>query len=267
MIPDAPVARPLDATSSDPAVLLRRLTWPVALVVALAVAAAWYVTWASSDLAMGVLMAPAMAAPSDLLLVFLLLTVMMVAMMLPSALPMVLTYHEISKLEHGEPTRPADRLGTAVFGSAYFVVWGLFSLLAFLAFSLLGLLGPLTGLLAVVPGAVLVVAGAWQVTRTKEACLTHCQSPVGFVMQRWRAGRLGALRMGTRHAAYCIGCCWLFMLVLFVSGAMSLAWMGGISVAIFAEKLGWRPVLVTRVIGGLLVVAGALVLVQAVLVL
>lgn len=265
MITNVSDALPLDAASSDPSVLLRRLTWPVALAVALAVAAAWYVTWASTDLAMGVLMAPAMAAPSDLLLVFLLLTVMMVAMMLPSALPMVLTYHEISRLEHGEPTRRPDRLGTAVFGSSYFIVWGAFSLLAFLALSLLGLLGPLTGFLAVLPGSVLVVAGAWQATQTKEACLTHCQSPLGFIMQRWRAGRLGALRMGTRHAAYCIGCCWLFMLVLFVSGAMSLVWMAGISAAIFVEKVGWRPALVPRAIGGLLVLAGVLVLARAVL--
>ena len=230
---------------------------------ALAVAGAWYVTWASADLTMGVLMAPTMAAPTDLLLVFLLLTVMMVAMMLPSALPMVLTYHELSRLDHGAPTKPADRVGTTVFASAYFVVWGLFSLVAFFVLSFLGLLGPLAGLLAVLPGAILLAAGAWQVTRTKGVCLTHCQSPLGFIMQHWRGGRAGAWRMGASHAAYCIGCCWLFMLVLFVSGAMSLVWMAGISVAIFVEKVGWRPTLTPRVIGAILVVAGALVLAQA----
>ncbi len=208
-------------------------------------------------------MAPGMAASSDLALVGLLLVVMMVAMMLPSALPMVLTYHELSRLENGEPTKAPDRLGTGVFASAYFVVWGLFSVGALVALSVLGLLGPLAGLGALVPAGVLIAAGVWQVTRTKEVCLTHCQSPLGFVMQHWRAGRTGAWRMGADHALYCIGCCWLFMLVLFVTGAMSLLWMGLLSLVIFAEKIGWRPAAVVRAIGALFVLGGAAFLVQA----
>ncbi len=249
----------MDAQANDsPALLFRRITWPVAVAVVAAVVAAWYITWATSDLTMGVLMSPQAAAASDLFLVFGLLTVMMVAMMLPSALPMVSTYYEISRLERGEPTRPPDRLGTVVFGSAYFVVWGLFSLVAFLALSVLGLLGPLSGLYVLLPGGILLAAGVWQITRAKDVCLTHCQSPFGFVMQHWHAGRAGAWRMGARHAFYCIGCCWLFMLVLFVTGAMSLVWMGVIAIAIFVEKLGWRPILVSRTIGLLLVAASAL---------
>lgn len=249
--------------SADPVGLLRKITWPVAAVVVIVVAASWYVTWASSDLTMGVLMAPGMAASTDLVLVFLLLVVMMVAMMLPSALPMVVTYHELSRLENGEPTKAPDRAGTAVFASAYFVIWGLFSLGAFVALSLLGFLGPLSGLWAVAPAGVLIAAGIWQVTRTKEVCLTHCQSPLGFVMQHWRSGRGGAWRMGADHALYCIGCCWLFMLALFVTGAMSLLWMGLISLAIFVEKTGWRPAAVVRAIGALFVLGGAAFLVQA----
>src|SRR5207244_866546 len=75
--------------------------------------------------------------------------------------------------------------------------------------------------------ATLFAGGLWQVTRTKEICLSHCTSPTGFVLQYWRSGRIGAMRMGFRHSLYCIGCCWLFMLVLFISGSMSLLWMGG----------------------------------------
>lgn len=236
----------------------------MALAVALAVAAAWYVTWATSDLAMGFVMAAPMGSWDAVPWAFLLLVVMMVAMMLPSALPMVLTYHDLSRLEGGEPTKPADVAGTAVFTSAYFAVWGLFAVAALIGLSAVGLLGPLDGTLALVPAGVLVAAGGWQVTRTKEACLTHCQSPMGFVMQHWRSGRVGAWRMGVRHALYCLGCCWLFMAVLFVMGAMSLAWMGAVSVAIFAEKVGWRRILVSRAIGVILVVAGILVAFQAV---
>ena len=246
------------ASGPDPAALLRRLTWPVAGAVALAVAASWYVSWATSGFAMGVLMAPAAASPSALLVVLLLLGVMMVAMMLPSALPVVLTYHRLTSTGR---ERPGERLGTAAFAASYFVVWGLFALAAYLALSALGLLGPLTGSLALAPGAVLVAAGTWQVTRTKGACLAHCQSPMGFLLLHWREGRLGAWRMGVRHAAYCIGCCWLFMLVLFIGGAMSLAWMAGISVAILVEKVGWRPSLTPQAIGVVLVAAGLAVLV------
>src|SRR2546425_925023 len=82
--------------------------------------------------------------------------------------------------------------------------------------------------------------------------------PMSFVLHHWRSGRSGAVRMGFRHSMYCIGCCWLFMLVLFISGSMSLLWMGGLSVVIFAEKLGVRTIMFSRVIGVLLVALGAL---------
>jgi len=116
----------------------------------------------------------------------------------------------------------------------------------------------MTGPLAFASAVTLVAAGLWQVTRTKEVCLTHCTSPMSFVLHHWRSGRAGAIRMGVRHSSYCIGCCWLFMLVLFVSGSMSLLWMGGLSVVIFAEKLGVRTTLFSRAIGVLLVALGAL---------
>ncbi len=196
---------------------------------------------------------------ADLTLFFVLLVVMMVAMMLPSALPMVLTYHGLTRLEAGRPTKPADLSATGAFTSAYFVVWGAFAVVALLGLMALGLLGPLSGTLAFVPAGVLVAAGIYQVTRTKEVCLHHCQSPMGFVMTHWRSGRLGALRMGLDHAAYCIGCCWLFMLVLFVAGSMSLLWMGALSVVIFVEKLGPKQLVVSRAIGVLLVILGGLV--------
>ena len=121
-----------------------------------------------------------------------------------------------------------------------------------------GLLGAVTGPFVFASAVTLVTAGVWQVTRTKEVCLTHCTSPMSFVLHHWRSGRIGAIRMGFRHSLYCIGCCWLFMLVLFISGSMSLLWMGGLSVVIFAEKLGVRTILFSRVIGVLLVALGAL---------
>jgi len=259
IVADDPMAPPL---------LLRGLTAPVATLVAVLVAAAWLVTWATSDVTMTLLGVPTLPpSPVDLALFFALLVVMMIAMMLPSALPMIVAFRGLTRLEGGRPVRPADRVATTLFVSAYFLVWGGFALVALLGLVALGLMsamaGSMTSPLAFVPAVTLLFAGAWQVTRTKEVCLTHCQSPMGFVLNHWRSGRSGAFRMGIRHAMYCIGCCWLFMLVLFVSGAMSLAWMGSVSLMIFVEKLGVRPLLVSRAICVLLITLGSLAAIGA----
>jgi len=242
----------VETAPAEPAGLLRHLTIPVAVAVALAVGAAWYATWTSADVLMA-LMAPSLLRSTDLVLFFALLVVMMVAMMLPS------------RLEAGRPTKPADDAATALFIAPYFLVWGAFGVAALLALSALGLMGAMTGPLAFASAGTLVAAGLWQVTRTKEVCLTHCTSPMSFVLHHWRSGRSGAVRMGFRHSLYCIGCCWLFMLVLFISGSMSLVWMGALSVVIFTEKLGVRQDLFARAIGVVLVALGGLAVFGAVL--
>lgn len=255
------------AGSGEPRDVLRSLTLPVGLVVVGIVAAAWYVTWSTGDASMAPFASP-LADPTAFGLALVLLIVMMVAMMLPSALPMILSYRSITRLEAGRPVRPPDQAATALFASAYFLLWGLFALAAFAGLAALGLASPMgmvNAWVLLASAGVLVAAGAWQVTRTKEVCLAHCQSPMGFVLHHWRSGRRGALRMGLRHAVYCIGCCWLFMIVLFVAGALSLVWMGLISVAIFVEKTGWRPAAVVRVIGAVLVLGGTAFLVQGLL--
>jgi len=256
------------ATSEAPTAptLLRQASVPVAVLVGLVTVLAWYVTWSTADLSMA-LMDPMMTpmGPSSLATFFVLLVVMMVAMMLPSALPMILAYRGLTRLEKGEPVRRADTLGTVLFVLPYFLVWGGFSVVALLGLMALGLLGPFTGALAFAPAVVFLAAGAYQFTRPKEVCLSHCESPMGFVMHHWRAGRSGAAGMGTRHALYCIGCCWLFMIVLFVVGAMSLVWMGIVAVFIFMEKVGSGRFPVARAIGVLLLILGGIVAVGAAL--
>ncbi len=249
---------------AEPTALLRRITIPVAAAVVLVVAGAWYATWTSADFLM-TLMAPSTITSTDLALFFALLLVMMVAMMLPSAMPMILAYRGLTRLEAGRIVKPADALGTFAFVAAYFLVWGAFGVAALFALMALGILGPWTGVAVLIPAATLVAAGVWQVTRTKAVCLKHCTSPMGFVMHHWRSGRVGAWRMGLRHSMYCVGCCWLFMIVLFVAGSMSLVWMGGLSIAILAEKLGVRTAFFSRMIGGVLLGLGALVALGALL--
>ncbi len=254
----------VETVPAEPAWLLRHLTVPVAAAVALAVGAAWYATWTSADVLMA-LTAPSLLRSTDLVLFFVLLVVMMVAMMLPSALPMIVAFRGMTRLEAGRPTKHADDAATALFIAPYFLVWGAFGVAALLALSALGIMGTMTGPLAFASAVTLVAAGLWQVTRTKEVCLTHCTSPMSFVLHHWRSGRSGAVRMGFRHSLYCIGCCWLFMLVLFISGSMSLVWMGALSVVIFTEKLGVRQDLFARAIGVVLVALGGLAVFGAVL--
>src|SRR5256885_8699803 len=220
-LPARPIGRAV-AEAVSPAVpdLLRRLTIPVAAAVGLIVSIAWYVTWASSNLTM-MLISPSAVGATDLALFFALIIVMMVAMMLPSALPMALAYYGITRLEDGRPTKPADVLGTVAFLIPYFVIWGLFGVAALLGLMDFGLIGSmLMGPTLFLSAGILIAAGLWQVTRTNEVCVSQRTSPTGFALQHWRRGRLGAMRLGVCHSMYCIGCCWLFLLVLFISGSM-----------------------------------------------
>jgi predicted metal-binding membrane protein len=108
-------------------------------------------------------------------------------------------------------------------------------------------------------GAILMVAGIYQLTPFKGACLTHCRSPLGFLMSRWRDGIVGALRLGIEHGTYCLGCCWALMCVLFVAGVMNLVWVAVLAIFVLAEKIAPPGPLLARVAGVAMITAGALV--------
>jgi predicted metal-binding membrane protein len=163
---------------------------------------------------------------------------MMAAMMLPSALPMVLLFDHMS---HERTTR-WNRLGsTWLFVGSYLTIWTLYGLAAF------GVYRAIAGLhlrfLAwdhsgpYVAGAVIALAGVYELTPLKSVCLRHCRSPLHFVLGGWKNGRLSAVRMGATHGSYCLGCCWGLMLLLFALGVMSLFWMAVVAALIFAQKL------------------------------
>ena len=105
-------------------------------------------------------------------------------------------------------------------------------------------------------GAILVGAGVYQLTPWKGACLTHCRSPLGFLMTNWRAGALGAVQMGLRHGVYCLGCCWLLMCLLFVVGVMNLVWVAALAAFVLVEKIGPFGLIVARVAGAIMIVVG-----------
>jgi len=180
---------------------------------------------------------PAVWTPGYALLMLVMWWVMMVAMMLPSAAPMILLFAVVNRKsgENGGPVVP-----TALFAGAYLAAWGAFSVVAVaLQWGLerAELLSPMMASRnAVFGGALLVLAGAYQLSPLKQACLRHCRGPIGFITQHWRAGRWGAFRMGVHHGLYCLGCCWALMVLLFFGGVMNLYWIAGLALFVLLEK-------------------------------
>lgn len=165
--------------------------------------------------------------------------VMMAAMMLPSALPMVLVFGRL------ERARSASAAATSAFIVGYLVVWVASGLVAYAALKA----GQAGGIFAwdrsgrpMAAGA-LLAAALYEMTPLKTRCLRKCRSPLGFLLSSWRDRLRGAFAMGTRHGAWCLGCCWALMVALFALGVMSLTWMLVVSGLIAAEKLlPWRRV-------------------------
>jgi predicted metal-binding membrane protein len=199
-----------------------------------------------------------------LLLIFLMWAAMMIAMMLPSALPTFLIFHRAARNDP-EVRSPAWRMFT--FAAGYTVAWSGFSAGAtLLQWSLAeaALLSPM--MVSASPwlgGAILIVAGVYQWTPLKHACLRHCRSPLAMLAGEWQPGLRGAFRVGLRHGLYCVGCCWALMLLLFAGGVMSLLWIGAITAFVLLEKLAPYGAQGGRLSGLALVLAGAWVLASA----
>lgn len=175
--------------------------------------------------------------------IFLMWAVMMVGMMLPSAAPVVLLYAGVVR-KAGPMHSPVRR--TYLFVGGYLVAWTAFSAVATVLQAIgakAALLSPMMETASPWLGAVILgVAGVYQLTASKRACLAQCRQPAQFIAQHWRAGDLGALRMGVEHGLFCVGCCWALMALLFAGGVMNLAWIAGITLFVLVEKLAPMPV-------------------------
>ena len=195
---------------------------------------------------------------ADLFFTFAMWAVMMVGMMAGSAAPVLLLFAAARARRAGRGVR----LAVLLFGLGYLTVWVGFSACAALVqwgFHETAMLSPaMTASSPYLAGAILVVAGAYELTPWKGACLTQCRSPLGFLMTNWRDGRLGALQMGIRHGAYCLGCCWALMCVLFVVGVMNLIWVATLTAFVLLEKIGPAGTVVARAAGAVMVLAGIL---------
>jgi predicted metal-binding membrane protein len=256
---------------------LRRDRLIVAGALAVIASLAWsYMLWLAADMDMGGmdmtgfrmipadmgLMAPANAPwrPIEFAFVFTMWAVMMVGMMAPSAAPMILIYARL-----GRQAKSAGKpfAATGWFAAGYFLVWIGFALAATLVQWMLERTALLDSRMAsasnVFGAIVLIAAGIYQWTPLKDVCLTQCQSPFQFLMRYggFRGDVQGCLLLGLRHGAYCVGCCWCLMALLFVGGVMNVLWIAFLALLVLLEKLTPYGRWVGRVAGIACVAAGA----------
>ncbi len=225
------------------------------------IAGGWAYTLSGAGMNLAV---PSGASLATLSLTFAMWWVMMAAMMLPAAAPTILLFAAVNRKsgERGHPIVPA-----AVFAAGYLAAWGGFSAVATLAQAVLEQSGLLTPMLssagAYLGAALLIAAGAYQMTPLKHACLRHCRAPHDFIARRWRQGGGGALRMGLEHGAFCLGCCWVLMGLLFYGGVMSPLWIAGLALYVMVEKLAPAGHWLGRFSGLALIAWGAAVALDA----
>jgi predicted metal-binding membrane protein len=243
--------------------LLLRQRVVILAALALIIALAWlYLFAAESDMraamaGMDRAMAMPPKRPLELLVLLVMWWVMMAGMMLPSAAPVILTFANVnrSRRSRGEPYVP-----TVLFAAGYLLAWGGFSVAATVAQWALEratLLSPMdmAANSRLLGGLPFIAAGLYQFTPVKLACLRSCRSPLDFVLNHWRDGPDGALRMGAAHGLYCLGCCWILMLLLFVGGVMNLLWVAVLAATVLIEKLVPGPWF-SRIVGALLAAGG-----------
>jgi predicted metal-binding membrane protein len=168
--------------------------------------------------------------------------VMMIAMMIPSAAPMILLYARVFRHGQARGQIAASLVPTGAFAAGYLVCWLGFSALATALQYTLEQAALVHGMWMWstsrwLTAGLFVAAGLFQLTPVKAACLEHCRAPAAFLSRHWRPGRLGAFRLGLVHGAYCLGCCWALMLLLFAAGIMNLVWIAGLAILVLLEKL------------------------------
>ncbi|MCH8279960.1 MAG: DUF2182 domain-containing protein [Chloroflexi bacterium] len=220
-----------------------------------------YLALSMNDMGSGMAMARLQSwTAADFTLMFLMWAVMMIAMMVPTAAPMILLFATVNRQRRA---KQQPYVPTGVFLSGYVLVWGGFAATATLANWALHVNSLMSSMMgastsAYIGGALLIAAGAFQWSRLKYLCLTHCRSPLSFLMSDWREGPKGALTMGLRHGAYCVGCCWILMALLFVLGVMNLLWIAALAGFVLLEKVVPAGHRLSRASGVLLVAWGAL---------
>ena len=203
-------------------------------------------------------------SPGHWAIVFMMWWVMMIAMMVPGAAPMILLYARV--IRYAQKNDRLTRITglTSFFVIGYLVSWLVFSVFAtslhwgmeqndWLSMKMITNKGWLSG-------GLLIAVGIYQLTPLKAACLRHCRSPAEFIASHMKNGNPGALLMGFEHGIFCVGCCWLLMVLLFVGGVMNLLWIVFLTFVVLAEKILPHGELVTKFTGFVLIAWGAFIL-------
>lgn len=217
----------------------------------------FYMAWAMHNMHMVDMWMPPLSGTRiwtlyDFFMLILMWFIMMVAMMTPTVVPMVTMFATVNKSKKlkQQPYAP-----TWLFLSGYLLAWGIFSVLVSLIQWPLhekGLLDPMMDSKSyLLSGSILIIAGIYQFTPLKDVCLNQCRTPLGFIMTAWKEGYGGALRMGIHHGLFCVGCCWVLMLILFAVGVMNMLWVILITIFVLLEKVLPISVKVMRTISGL----------------
>jgi len=247
--------------------VLRRERAVVAAGLAALIVAAWAGIWHGAGMGMNAMDMTALSLFPHLLpgdmgemdsswsIVIAMWWVMMIAMMTPSAAPLVLLYGTVLRRHEGN-SRTAY-LASLLLLAGYLLAWLAFASAAAAVQKALQPAGLLSEMMlwsrsAVLSAAILAFAGLYQFSGLKHACLAQCRSPVRFLTEHWRPGRFGSLWLGVRHGAYCVGCCWALMALLFVGGVMNLAWIAVLAALVLAEKLAPAGAAIGKWSGGLL---------------
>ncbi|MGH2408899.1 MAG: DUF2182 domain-containing protein [Chloroflexota bacterium] len=230
-------------------VLLAALSWAVVIL------------WVRSSLMMDAM--PGRATLGDAASFAGMWLLMMAAMMVPALTPVVLLFRT---MQRRRATQGSPAVPTAAYVGGYLVVWALAGIGADFVYSAAHAAGDHlragSGAVPYLGGGIIGLAGLYQFSPLKHVCLARCRSPFHMILHGWHEGRLGALRMGASHGAYCLGCCWGIMAVLFVVGLMNLGWMAALSVLIAVEKLTPWGAAMSRLVGGLFIALGVFMAVQ-----
>ena len=200
---------------------------------------------------------------SDFFLLFMMWSVMMIAMMTPSILPMLMLY---TTLNSRKKIQGQDSASPMILLSGYLLSWILFSLFITLPQYFLHTNGYLNMMMepmhAALAAFVLILAGIYQFTPYKDACLNVCQSPLSFLTNNWQDGKLGAFIIGYKHGFYCVGCCWALMLTLFALGVMNILWVIVLTIFVLLEKVSYNyPMIYRRAVGTFLIIWGLVLVV------
>jgi predicted metal-binding membrane protein len=191
--------------------------------------------------------------------------IMMIAMMTPSASPVVLLYERVSR--HAATHGSSGAVSSLFLVGGYFTAWLAFSIAATGLQYLLQRAGLISTMMlwsksAWLSAAVLVGAGVYQLSPLKYACLRQCRGPIEFLTRHSRPGRAGAWIMGLQHGAWCVGCCWMLMALLFVGGVMNLVWIAILALLVLAEKVLPYGMTVSRIAGAVLIAWGVATLLE-----